>query len=810
MTDGRSRTLLALALQAAALAVLALALLGTAWLDTRHRPRVLVLVDRSQSVPRAAADQAVAEVLRATQAAGGATLQQIDFAGRPSAPGSHAAGLDPLATHIEAALDAALAAHAEAPFDRVVVVSDGLENAGDAARALRAAREARMPLQWIAVGRPPPATRIAEVLAPDRAQVGQPVRLTVQLAGRLDGPLRVDATARLAGGELQSARAEADGAGRATVVFDGLRSGAAVIDVALHAPDATTPLDALPDAAVVDVAPGAAILYAQGSPGPLARSLRDGGWSLQVVPASRLDAHADGLDGYQAVVLDDVAIADAGPRFWAALVAAVRQRGLGLVVLGGERSFARGGYRGSALESVLPVLSEPAALDAPAAIVFAVDKSGSMGQGSGGVDRFALAQRAVQETARGLSDRDALGLVVFDVAPRVLIPLGPAAAGRVALDRDWPVTPNGGTTLAPALDLAIGDLERSGAARRLLVVVTDGFVDSAPLDGLRARLERTRVELIALAVGPEADVGALQRLVGAEAGVVLRVAEAAELPAVMRSGLERRRARIERGRIAATQRQPLPFAPGTLADWPPVAAHAATRAQAGAVVAVQSAQGDPLLAFHQAGLGRVVAVTSGMGAWTPAWPAWREWPRLAGGLAHWASGTPPGGALRLAVSDGPGALHIEADGPGEAAPSVTVDTPTAQGRTLPMDPAAPGRWQARLPDAGPGLYTFQSATPGGTQRQLHLRRHAAEDRTWGTSPALDAWRAAGLVAAWDPASLAVRHGARPGTGPIDRTLVALALALSLAGVLVDRWRPDLAALRAGWHRWRRRLTGLAR
>ena len=179
----------------------------------------------------------------------------------------------------------------------------------------------------------------------------------------------------------------------------------------------------------------------QGSTGSLARSLLGGGWTLNVVPATRLDAHADGLDGYQAVVLDDVAIADASPRFWSALVAAVQDRGLGLMVLGGERSFARGGYRESALESVLPVLSEPAALDQPASVVFAVDKSGSMGQGSGGVDRFQLAQRAVLETARGLGERDSLGLVVFDVVPRVLIPLGPAPAGTVALERDWQASP---------------------------------------------------------------------------------------------------------------------------------------------------------------------------------------------------------------------------------------------------------------------------------------------------------------------------------------------------------------------------------
>ena len=206
------------------------------------------------------------------------------------------------------------------------------------------------------------------------------------------------------------------------------------------------------------------------------------------------------------------------PRFWNALVAAVQNRGLGLMVLGGERSFARGGYRESALESVLPVSSEPAALDQPASIVFVVDKSGSMGQGSGGVDRFQLAQRAVLETARGLTERDSLGLVVFDVVPRVLIPLGPAPAGTAALERDWHATPNGGTRLAPALEAAIDELERSGAARRMLVVVTDGFVDDAPLAELRARLDRSRIETIALAVGPDADVSALERLVGARSG----------------------------------------------------------------------------------------------------------------------------------------------------------------------------------------------------------------------------------------------------------------------------------------------------
>ena len=493
-----------------------------------------------------------------------ASCGELEFAGRAAAPSAvdaaADAGLEPSSTNIEAALDAALAAHGDGALAGAVVVSDGHENVGDAARALRAAREARLPLQWVAVSRPAPPTSVVQVLAPTRARVGQRVQVSVQLGGALDRPVRIEASARGPSGQTQTASTGVVDEGRATIVLEARHIGALLVDVTLRDPASGATIDASPDAAVIDVAPPAAILYAQGSSGSFSQSLLRGGWSLDVVPVTRLDAHADGLDAYQAVVLDDVAVSDAGPRFWDALAAAVRERGLGLLVLGGERSFARGGYRGSTLESLLPVASEPAALDQPASVVFAVDKSGSMGEGSGGVDRFQLAQRAVLETARGLGPRDSLGLLVFDVVPRVLIPLGPAADGMAVLARDWRASPNGGTRLGPALDAAISELERSGSGRRMLVVVTDGFTDDASIAELHARLARARVETIALAIGPDADVVALQRLFAAGEGQVLRVRETAELPRVMRSGLERRRrasrARRDRGRAAATAAVP--------------------------------------------------------------------------------------------------------------------------------------------------------------------------------------------------------------------------------------------------------------
>ena len=802
------RSLLALALQCGALAALLAALAGVAWLDPRSQPRLAVLVDRSDSMPPAAADAALAEVTRAARAAGFGDARILEFAGQAGAEAGAGdaaaawAALQPSSTDIETALQAALGLHAQSAFDAMVLISDGHASAGDTARGLAAARGAGLPVHWLGVGRPAPAARIAEVSAPRDARAGQPLRLVAPVAAA--GPWRLTATARTPGGQVLTARAEGRGGATATLDLEAPPPGPLRVDLALDDTATGAVLDRWPDAALVEIQAAAPLLYADGGAGgAFARSLQRGGWALDRVPATRLDSLADALGGYRAVVLDDIALADAGPRWWQALADAVRRQGLGLLVLGGERSFALGGYRESVLESVLPVLSEPAALRPAVAMVFAVDKSGSMGQGSDGVDRLQWAQRAVIETARGLDDSDALGLVVFDAEPRVLLPLAPVPAARPALARDWPVQARGGTRLAPALQAAIGELEHAPAARRLLVLASDGFVDASPLDALRARIARARIETVVLGIGADADLGALERAVGGVASRLLRVNQPAELPRAMRAGVERVRARVERGTIAAQQRAPLPFAPAQLADWPPVAAHPVTQARPEAMVSVTSASGEPLVAWQQVGQGRVAVVTSGLGPWAPRWLPWREWPRLAGGLAGWVGGQTPTAAMALKVLDRPEGLSVEvdqadgADGPEQPAPSIVVTTPTGAVQTLAAEPVAPGRMRARLPAAGPGLYALTMATAQGSQRLLHLRRAPLEQRSWGLNAQAQAWRTAGLVTDWDAAALTRPRGG-DRSRPLDRTLVMLALLLMLAGVAVDRL-PALA-LRGRW-RW---------
>ena len=622
----------------------------------------------------------------------------------------------------------------------LVVLSDGNATAGDTERALKGAANAGIPVLWRTVAATSSTPRIADVLAPARARPAQPVPVTVRLAGVAERPLRLTITAHDDSAEPVTSAIDAGPLGTATLRVTPRTTGPLLLDVELADPTASRNVDSKRLAAVIDVQPPADVLYVADGPSALAHSLQAGGWQLTSIASRGLDAMAAAFGQYAAVILDDVPASAARPATWDTLASAVRDRGVGLLVLGGGHSFAAGSYRDSRLEQVLPVLSHPSALGDAAALAFVVDKSGSMGASAAGVDRFRLAQRAVVETAATLTERDAAALIVFDVNARSLVPMQAAAQFKQAVAAPWAAQPRGGTRIAPAVEMAVGQLEAAPASRRILILVTDGFVDAAPVDALRARLSRARIELIALAVGPDADATALSGLVDPGRGTILRVGEAAELPALMRGSVEMRRAPIERGRIEVRTSRPLPFRSPPATTWPPVSAYAVTSPRPDAIVHLESARGDPLIAYRQAGLGRVVVVTSGLGAWTPDWLRWQGWPALAGGLVEWVASSDVTPGLALSASDLPAGLRIDVDAAAdgmwaEHAPArLRVQHPSGLSSTVQLDASAPGRTSALLPDPEPGLYTFTVATAGGAQRLTHLHQPLRELDRIGPSP----------------------------------------------------------------------------
>ncbi|MBI4344181.1 MAG: hypothetical protein HY555_01190, partial [Euryarchaeota archaeon] len=136
-------------------------------------------------------------------------------------------------------------------------------------------------------------------------------------------------------------------------------------------------------------------------------------YTLQVSQA------VEGLANYDAVFLDNQNIERLSPRDVDALREYVSQ-GNGLVVVGGEESFERGEYRGSLLETILPVrLGEPPGEEEKLAIVIAIDVSGSTQGLFGSTSKVDLEKAIATRIIRDLSPEDYFGVIAFDAEAHV-------------------------------------------------------------------------------------------------------------------------------------------------------------------------------------------------------------------------------------------------------------------------------------------------------------------------------------------------------------------------------------------------------
>jgi len=485
--------------------------------------------------------------------------------------------------------------------------------------------------------------------------------------------------------------------------------------------------------------------------------LRAAGWPVTTVTPAELPAYEDRLGDMAGIVLDDLAIADLPPSAWSAVERAVTELGTTLLVLGGPNSFGVGGYRRSDLEALLPVTAEVPDPRAVSAVLFMVDSSGSMGQSFTHLNPMGYAQQAVLETARTLGAEDHLGLVAFDVEARTLLPLAAYPDPVAALESLWTsLGPAGGTRLRPALQAAITELRQTTLSRRLLVLVTDGFLAQEDLASSIQALQAEGAELLVLAVGRDADVLALRQLAGADN--VFRVDQASELPTLMRTEVERRRHPMYEGVTQVRSLRPVPefTAAATL---PPVSGFMRSRPKPSATVYLEAEFGDPLLAAHHAGAGRVAVMPAGLGEWADAWIGSALWPNLATALESWLADRSASAYLYARVDDGDNGWALSVDaldarGRWSDAPSLemTLVGPRGNSQLLAVPRTAPGHYGTPLPAPTAGRYLLSLSHGEHRLGQVFHRSGDLETQSLQEPSALNSWLAAGLVRPWPESS----------------------------------------------------------
>lgn len=663
------------------------------------------------------------------------------------------------ATNIEDAVRLGLALLPNEGHARLVLLSDGGENAGDSAAAARLAAARGVPIDVVPLSGLADGTdaQVSGVELPAAARQGQRLRMKITLESNA-----------AASGQLT-----VSGPGGATIAAQAvqLRAGTQAFELVL--PEAQpsfsryivrleVPGDARPENNAAEaysfVSGQPRVLLIEGQPGEarsLAAALTAARLDVAVLAPAQAPASLADLSAYDAAVLVNVPRRALPDRVQSALSAYVHDLGRGLLMVGGDQSFGAGGWRGTPIEAALPVTMDiPTQVRLPAVgIVILIDVSGSMAQEEGGRSKIALAAEGAQRIAALLRDEDELTVVLFDSEPRQVIGPLPGSRRDEAIDAlSRAQAGGGGIEMHDGLAEAARYIRQSDRPVRHIITITDGN-DSVQQEGARAivqQLHDERVTLSSIAVGDGNDVPFLRDIARIGGGRTFLTDRAANLPTLL---VDEAQAVIQPYIVEQD------FVPSRTATHPILRGIEQAPQLKGYVLATprQSAQvllagprGDTLLAAWQFGLGRGLAWTSDFkGAWAGAWVGWDEFPRFSAQLLGWLLPPQNSQELTLQTSSSGADLLLSAqaqDALGQPRTGLTIAGQLLATDTIStavtLREVGPGQYRAALSGARPGVYLVQliardqRGQPIGAVTAGAVVPQSAEYRSRGANPAV--------------------------------------------------------------------------
>ena len=731
------------ALRAATLGLLIVALSGPLLRAPLAGIGVVFAVDRSLSITaegqraEAAFVREALSRMRRDDRAG-----VIAFAGRPllqvpveahPAIGDLGRPLDPNATDIGAALGLAQRMLGEAGARRIVLLSDGAENRGDAAAAARVARAAGIVVDAVpvAAGRPEEVL-VDAVTAPQEVRAGEAYEIRAVVRSTVPAEAAVTLSRNSEPVETRRLRLAP---GQTAIPFSDLaRQEGAVryrIDVAAS-PD--TMSENNHGEAIVAVRGRPRVLFVTASPTRLPAWLRGQELRVDVRLPEEVPAEATGFVPYGCLVLNDVPALDLTQAQQEAIRAFVGTAGGGLVAIGGGHSYGVGGYAGTPLEEILPVTMDvrQTVVVPTVAIVLVIDTSGSMDAFGTEIAKEELAKEIASSVIDLLGEHDHIGVITFDQEYRWLVPPTEARNRARVLEQIARLKAGGGTVMAPPLRAAREYLRATPAKIRHAIVLSDGLTDPGDFPGIVAAMTRDKITLSSIAIGRDADTEFMRNLARWGGGRAYIAKDLYSVPKIFTAeALMAVRAFIVEEPVVPARLGAGPTLAG-LTPPPALRGYVAAAAKPSADVALVSPRRDPLLATWRYGLGRTVAFTSDDGLrWTAPWASWpdvaRFWsqairwtlPDDAAGL-HLAAAMDAGGSEARAVLDArrpDGAPWDGLDVSGEVA------GPSSERRSIVLEQTAPGRYEGTWPAPRPGTYTLTLAA--------HDARRAVAARTVG-------------------------------------------------------------------------------
>jgi uncharacterized membrane protein len=710
----------ALVLRTIVCLALLLAIAGLQWLLPVEGMNVFFVLDRSDSIPSAQQDGAKTLVNRMA-----GQKQKVDKAG-VIVFGTDAsidrlpnekidlqkieAVVDTQRSDLASAIRLGTAAFPETGQKRIVLMSDGNENIGDALAAVAGARTLGATVDVLPLG----VSRgndvfVQKVQVPAKLKKGQPfeAKIFVQADRAQTATVRFYRNEQFLGEQKVELSA-----GKNLFTFPQTlpEEGFFNYDVRVDAPGDTLPQNNRA-VAFASVKGDPRVLLISGEPdqdAQLAAALTSARLEVKVVGVNGLPNSLAEMDSYDSIFISNLSAGDLGRDTMALLESAVRDFGVGLVCVGGENTYAAGGYRNTPLEATLPVSME---LDSKKVL-----PKGAVVLVMHGME-FANGNQVARDCALGvlgaLGPEDELGVVLWDGTDQWLYPLQKVGDKRDAGRTIAGMNQGDLGSFQGVLEEAHKALKKSTANLKHIIVFSDG--DPAPpsqalMQNIVADRMTVSTVLIAGHVGPETmdfiakegkgrpyiihDPSQLPQIFIKETAVILKSAIYEEpFKPQLRSVSE-----VIRGIGAA--------------EYPSLLGYVATSVKPRAETPLFTHKGDPLLAHWQYGLGRAVAFTSdARPKWGRNWLGWDQYRQFWSQIAQWSLRRLENADFtsEVNVENGLGVINVEAlDEKGNYRNfldlQATVVSPKGERQLVRVEQTGPGHYEAKFPTKEVGAY----------------------------------------------------------------------------------------------------------
>ncbi|MDB6025795.1 MAG: putative rane protein [Verrucomicrobiales bacterium] len=445
----------------------------------------------------------------------------------------------------------------------------------------------------------------------------------------------------------------------------------------------------------------------------LAAALQDAKLDVKVIDSTGFPGTLAEMQSYDAIFLSNISAGELGDDSMKLLESAVRDFGVGLVCIGGDQTYAAGGYRGTPLESTLPVdmeLNSKKVLPSGALVI--VCHATEFPNGNQWARDIAFA------ALDALGPQDEMGIVLWDGNSRWLYPLEKVGDKKAMGKMIAGMNPGDMIDFGNPMKMAHEALKKSPSNLKHMVVFSDGD-PSAPSKKMVEEIVGDKITISTVMIGGHVTPETMTWMADMGRGRFYDVRSPAQLPQIFlkEAAIILKSAIFEepfKPQLAANSELIRGIGSG---EYPQLKGYVCTTPKPRAEVPLVSDKGDPVLAHWQYGLGRSVAFTSDAKAkWAADWLGWDKYRQFWSQIAQWSLRKIENADFtsEVSVDRGEGHISVEAvDTQGNYRNflnlQTTVSSPKGDTQVVRLEQTGPGHYEARFPTKQVGAYLLNLA-----------------------------------------------------------------------------------------------------